>query len=143
MEDSVNKKNYSAKENTRDYVTKINSMSANKSFNRDVSKTPSTGQDSSLTSSGSTMPTVLPTYLKEIYVEPGVMNKNQANRLNCILLKYQKVFDGDISEGYNNASGAFDVDWNWLNGQKPPPGVSRQEVYSNEEMNKVKQEKID
>ena len=57
--------------------------------------------------------------------------------------EHHKVFDGDISEGYNNASGEFDVDWNWLNDQKPPPGVSRQEVYNNAEMNQIKQDKID
>ena len=79
-------------------------------------------------------------YLKDIYIEPGVMNEKQSIKLKDILRKYHRVFDGDISEGYNNASGEFDVDWNWLNDQKPPPGVSRQEVYSNEEMNRIKQD---
>ena len=57
-------------------------------------------------------------------------------------IKISKGFVGDISEGYNNANGAFDIDWNWLNNQKPPPGVSRQVVYTNE-MSRVKQDKID
>ena len=82
-------------------------------------------------------------YLKKIYVEPGVMDEKQQKKLWAILRKYHKVFDKDISEGYNNASGEFDVDWNWLNDQQPPPGVSKQEVYANEEMNQLKQSKID
>ena len=81
--------------------------------------------------------------LKDLYIEEGVMNEEQGKNLQEILTKYHKVFDNDISEGYNNASGEFDVDWNWLNDQKPPPGVSKQEVYSNEEMNQIKQDKID
>ena len=55
------------------------------------------------------------------------MNENQHCRLWSILRKYKKVFDNDISEGYNNESGEFDVDWYWLNDQQPPPGVSKQE----------------
>ena len=82
-------------------------------------------------------------FLNDIYIEPGVMNDDQSRRMKDILQKYHKVFDNDISEGYNNGSGEFDVDWNWLNDQKPPPGVSKQEVYTNEEMNKIKQDKID
>ena len=88
-------------------------------------------------------PSDIPEYLKDIFIEPGVMNKEQSDPLFDILLKHHRVFDGDISEGYNNASGEFDVNWNWLNEQKPPPGVSRQEIYTNEEMNRVKQDKID
>ena len=75
-------------------------------------------------------------YLSKIFIEPGVMDEKQSNKL-------WSVFDNDISEGYNNANGEFDVDWNWLNDQQPPPGVSKQEVYSNEEMNQLKQAKID
>ena len=82
-------------------------------------------------------------YLKDIEIEPGIMNDEQSKRMNDLLLKHHTVFDNDISMGYNNASGEFDVDWNWLNDQKPPPGVSKQEVYSNEEMNRIKQDKID
>ena len=81
--------------------------------------------------------------LKDLYIEEGVMNEEQSKNLHEILMKYHKVFDNDISEGYNDASGEFDVDWNWLNDQKPPPGVSKQEVYSNEEMNQIKQDKVD
>ena len=82
-------------------------------------------------------------YLRKIYIEPNVMSPDQHQRLWSILKEYHEVFDNDISEGYNNESGEFDVDWNWLNDQQPPPGVSKQEVYSNEEMNLLKQEKID
>ena len=69
--------------------------------------------------------------------------KKEYDTLWAILEKYQEVFNNDISKGYNNASGEFDVDWNWSNDQQPPPGVSKQEVYSNEELNQLKQEKID
>ena len=71
------------------------------------------------------------------------MNNQQEEKLWSILRKYHEVFDNDISKGYNNASGEFDVDWNWLNDQQPPPGVSKQEVYSNDDMNQLKQDKID
>ena len=81
--------------------------------------------------------------IKKIFIEPGVMDENQNSRLWSILNKYKKVFDNNISEGYNNESGEFDVDWYWLNDQQPPPGVSKQEVYANEEMNQLKQAKID
>ena len=82
-------------------------------------------------------------YLGKIFIEPNVMNKQQEEKLWSILRRYHKVFDNDISKGYNNASGEFDVDWNWLNDQQPPPGVSKQEVYSNDDMNQLKQDKID
>lgn len=82
-------------------------------------------------------------YLSKIFIEQGVMNSDQHARLWSILRKYHKVFDNDISGGYNNASGEFDVDWDWLNDQQPPPGVSKQEVYANDEMNQLKQAKID
>ena len=63
-------------------------------------------------------------YLKDIYIEQGIMSASQANRLQEILIKYHKVFDGDISEGYNNARGAFDVDWTGpgLMNRSLPPG---------------------
>ena len=82
-------------------------------------------------------------YLSKIFIEQGVMNSDQHARLWSILRKYHKVFDNDISGGYNNASGEFDVDWDWLNDQQPPPGVSKQEVYANDEINQLKQAKID
>ena len=64
-------------------------------------------------------------YLKKIFIQPGVMDADQNDRLWSILRKYHEVFDNDISQGYNNASGEFDVDWTWLNDQQPPPGVSK------------------
>ena len=82
-------------------------------------------------------------HLKSIFIEPGVMNESQHAKLWSILNKYHKVFNNDISEGYNNYSGEFDVDWNWLNDQQPPPSVSKHEVYSNEELKQLKQDKID
>ena len=78
-------------------------------------------------------------YLNKIYIEPGVMDENQQKRLWAVLRKYHKVFDKDISEGYNNASGEFDVNWNWLNNQQTPAGVSKQEAYANEESTKTVQ----
>ena len=110
------KSNYWLQEDTKSFVTRINKCLP---------------QEISINNRPNPMD-----YLKDIYIEQGVMSDSQANRLQEILIKYHKVFDGDISEGYNNASGAFDVDWTWLNEQKPPPGVSRQEVYTNEEMKK-------
>ena len=82
-------------------------------------------------------------YLAKIFIEPNVMNSEQEEKLWSILKKYHQVFNNDISKGYNNGSGEFDVDWNWLNDQQPPPGVSKQEVYSNDVMNQLKQDKID
>ena len=122
---SSNTTNYKIVESTRNYVARINSSK------------------SSLESEHPLSSLNPEEYLKDIFIEPGVMTPEQSTRLHKILLKHHKVFNEDISEGYNNASGEFDVDWNWLNDQKPPPGVSRQEVYNNEEMNKMKQEKID
>ena len=122
---SFNKANFHVKESTRTYTARINSSdSLNVAEQSSTLKTPEE-------------------CLKDIYIEPGIMTSEQSSRLHQILLKHYKVFDEDISQGYNNASGEFDVDWNWLNGQKPPPGVSRQEVYANEQMNKLKQDKID
>ena len=82
-------------------------------------------------------------YLKKIYIEPGIMNDIEHEKLWGVLKKYHEVFDNDIAKGYNNASGEFDVDWNWLNDQQPPPGVSKQEVYANDKLNQLKQDKID
>ena len=120
--ENENLKDFKIKENTLDYVKRINR-------HQHVSQPPADNDPEQ--------------YLKQIYIEPNVMNDNQNNRLWSILRKHHKVFDNDISEGYNNYSGEFDVDWNWLNDQQPPPGVSKQEVYANEELNQLKQDKID
>ena len=133
-DDAINKKKYQVNECTKSYVEKINSIQLPKENLISVRENGCTPSDSSSSS---------PKYLQDIFIEPGIMNKEQSDRLQEILIKHHRVFDGDISEGYNNASGEFDVDWNWLNDQKPPPGVSRQEIYTNEEMNKIKQDKID
>ena len=128
-ETSVNLNQFLRKENTKIYVSKLNSS---------FQKLKPLPKDLYIPKKRDPKE-----YLSQIYIEPGVMTKEQSEKLWEILLKYHKVFDEDISEGYNNASGEFDVNWNWLNDQKPPPGVSRQEVSNNEEMNQIKQDKID
>ena len=135
VEDTLSKTRFKTKEDTKTYVENINQLSS-------IKHDTTFGQHT-LSSNEPENSSCTPQYLKDIYIEPGVMNKEQSERLQKILLKHHKVFNGDISEGYNNASGEFDVDWSWLNDQKPPPGVSRQEIYTNEEMNRIKQDKID
>ena len=127
--DNLNLEDFQKDECTLEYVDRINSAGANKR-SKDNEYLPLTDKDEDCD-------------IKQIFIEPGVMNEKQHGRLWSILRKYCKVFNNDISEGYNNASGEFDVDWNWINDQKPPPGVSKQEVYTNEKMNQLKQDKID
>ena len=128
-EDSSTFKEFMKVEDTKDYVSNLNSNHFEQKLPSKDLLTPSKQEPFD--------------YLKDIEIEPGIMNDEQSKRMNDLLLKHHTVFDNDISLGYNNASGEFDVDWNWLNDQKPPPGVSKQEVYSNEEMNRIKQDKID
>ena len=120
--ENTNISEYRIRESTLDYVQRINASQ------KTSQSTPKLNPEE---------------YLKQIYIEPGVMNDIQHKKLWSILRKYHKVFDNDISEGYNNSSGEFDVDWNWLNNQQPPPGVSKQEVYANDKLNQLKQDKID
>ena len=47
--------------------------------------------------------------------------KNIKEKLNSIHVKKSQVFDGDLSEGYNGASGNFDVDFNFKGGIPPAP----------------------
>ena len=43
------------------------------------------------------------------------------DRLSKIHATHQQVFDGDLSLGYNGASGDFDVDFEFINDLPPPP----------------------
>ena len=53
-------------------------------------------------------------YLSRISVDPhNVHTKEQTDRVWTILRKYHQVFDGDISAGYNNASGPSIADFNF------------------------------
>ena len=125
----MNLEDFKKDESTLDYVTRINSV-VTRQYSKSNKHLPMNNDEED-------------TNIKQIYIEPGIMDEEQHERLWSILKKYSEVFNNDISEGYNNASGEFDVDWNWINDQKPPPGVSKQEVYVNEEMNQLKQAKID
>ena len=127
--DNMNLEDFKKDESTLDYVTRINSV-VTRQYSKSNKHLPMNNDEED-------------TNIKQIYIEPGIMDEEQHERLWSILKKYSEVFNNDISEGYNNASGEFDVDWNWINDQKPPPGVSKQEVYVNEEMNQLKQAKID
>ena len=50
--------------------------------------------------------------------------KNIKEKLVSLHNKYSKVFDGDISEGYNGNSGDHDVDFNFINNIPPNPSYS-------------------
>ena len=53
-------------------------------------------------------------FLKTIYIEDDVPKKLKEN-LNAIHIKHQKVFNSDLTGGYNGFSGNFDVDFEFLN----------------------------
>ena len=60
-----------------------------------------------------------------------------------IHLHHKKVFDGDLSEGYNGFSGNFDVNFNFLNDIPPPISPGCVPTYNKPEDNTLLQTMID
>ena len=56
---------------------------------------------------------------------------------------YERVFNEDLSEGYNGSSSNFDVYFNWVNNIPLPPHRGQVPVYCKQEELRVLQEKIE
>ena len=80
--------------------------------------------------------------LNKIYIDKSVP-KHLVEKLNGIHKKHMKVFDGDISEGYNGSSGDFKVDFNFLNNVPPRPHLGCVPSYNKPEDDVILQAKID
>ena len=52
------------------------------------------------------------------------------DKLNKIHAHHRRVFDGDLSKGYNGHSGDFDVDFDFINDLPPPPHRGTTPTYS-------------
>ena len=96
MPDNMNLEDFKKDESTLDYVTRINSVVTRQSSKSNKHLPMNNDEED--------------TNIKQIYIEPGIMDEEQHERLWSILKKYSEVFNNDISEGYNNASGEFDVE---------------------------------
>ena len=81
-------------------------------------------------------------FLRKIIID-DMVPKHLTERLNGIHQKHYKVFDGDISEGYNGCSGNFMVDFNFLNNVPPRPHLGCVPSYNRPEDNILLQAKID
>ena len=57
--------------------------------------------------------------LKTISINKNLMSDAQVSRINDINFRHHKVFDGDLSYGYNHKSGRFFADF--IFSSKPPP----------------------
>ena len=68
--------------------------------------------------------------------------KNIKEKLNSIHVKNSQVFDGDLSEGYNGASGNFDVDFNFKGGIPPAPNYDTSPCYFSSQDKDLLQAKI-
>ena len=79
--------------------------------------------------------------LKSIQIDPSV-SKNDLDRLNMIHKNNIEVFNNDLTEGYNNASGDFTVRFNFLNNVPPKPNIGCVPSY-NKRDDLVMQTKID
>ena len=78
----------------------------------------------------------------KIEIGPSVP-KNIVQELKAIHNKHAKVFDGDISEGYNGFSGDHEVDFNFVNNIPPPVNRGHIPSYSSREDQILLQAKID
>ena len=68
--------------------------------------------------------------------------KHIQEKLNSIHVKNSRVFDGDLSEGYNGASGNFDVDFNFKGGIPPAPNYDSSPIYYTGQDRELLQAKI-
>ena len=80
--------------------------------------------------------------LDKIRIDDSVP-KHLVEKLISVHMKHFKVFDGDISEGYNGHSGDFMVDFNFLNNVPPRPHLGCVPSYNRSEDNVILQAKID
>ena len=81
-------------------------------------------------------------FLGKITIDDTVP-KHLKEKLNSIHQKQAKVFDGDISGGYNGHSGDFMVDFNFLNNVPPRPHLGCVPSYNKSEDDILLQAKID
>ena len=80
--------------------------------------------------------------LNKIEIGDSVPKKIR-ERLNSIHQYHEKVFDGDISEGYNGYSGDFQVNFNFLNDIPPPISYGCVPSYNKPEDDTLLQAMID
>ena len=69
--------------------------------------------------------------------------KGIQERLNKIHVAHKHVFDGDLTLGYNGASGDFDVDFEFINDLPPPPHKGSSPPYYKHGEEAVLQAKIE
>ena len=69
--------------------------------------------------------------------------KNIINKLNSIHVAHEDVFNGDLSKGYNGASGNFDVTFTFNNDLPPPPHKGNFPPYYKQAEKEVLQAKIE
>ena len=86
-------------------------------------------------------------YLSKLNVDLDSVVKNQENgikvleKLDKINKKYHTVYNGDLSEGYNGASGPCTADWDFI--QEPPVSHSKVPIYAKDDQLYKLQLKID
>ena len=86
-------------------------------------------------------------YLQELQVDPhGVLVSEEdgaeaVEKLAKINKKYHEVYNGDLSTGYNGASGPCTADWDFI--QEPPVSHSKVPIYAREDQLYKLQLKID
>ena len=80
--------------------------------------------------------------LKLIQVDENVPKKDR-DQLNYIYMHNNKVFDGDLTAGYNNFSGDYTVKFNFLNNIPPTPNLGCVPTYAKREDDLLMQAKID
>ena len=69
--------------------------------------------------------------------------KHIKEKLNSIHVNYKHVFNGDLSGGYNGASGNFDVNFNFKGGIPPAPNYDSCPSYFSSQDKELLQAKID
>ena len=69
--------------------------------------------------------------------------KQIREKLNSIHIKHQLVFNGDLSGGYNGASGNFEVNFNFKGGIPPTPNYDTAPCYFSGQDRELLQAKID
>ena len=87
------------------------------------------------------------TYLQQLVVDPhgllaALENGDEAiQKLKTINEKYHNVYNGDLSIGYNGASGPCTADWDFI--QEPPISHSKVPIYAKEDQLYKLQLKVD
>ena len=69
--------------------------------------------------------------------------KHICEKLHSIHVKHKNVFNGDLTGGYNGASGNFDVDFNFKGGIPPTPNYDTSPCYFSSQDRELLQAKID